>query len=168
MTQDRFTFMGIVWILMLLLNQSSAWVTRVASSSVSFGRARQQLAAPQMNACIDEPSDHSSSSYARRVLVTSTITSVLFGTCEPAQALKPRNEALCNTGLFENFLEYRCTPIGNIADEGLGKDLTAKEQASTDSLMSKLGVEDGDSKFGASNLSENAGKQIKDSKEKGP
>jgi hypothetical protein len=36
----------------------------------------------------------------------------------PAWALKPRNEALCGTGLFTNFLEYRCTDLGDISDEG--------------------------------------------------
>jgi len=57
---------------------------------------------------------------------------------DPARAVKPRNEALCDTGLFENFLEYRCTPVGNIEDEGIGKKLSATEEAAADSLMSKL------------------------------
>jgi hypothetical protein len=59
-----------------------------------------------------------------------------------AYALKPRNEALCGTGLFENFLEYRCTSIGNIQDEGYTRPLTDQETQSTDSLLSKLGVLD--------------------------
>jgi hypothetical protein len=57
-----------------------------------------------------------------------------------SHAVKPRNEALCNTGLFENFLEYRCTAIGNIQDEGYTKELSAEETQSTDSLLSKLGL----------------------------
>lgn len=58
----------------------------------------------------------------------------------PAHAVKPRNEALCNTGLFENFLEYRCTPIGNIEDEGQSRAMSSQEQAATDSLLSKLSL----------------------------
>jgi hypothetical protein len=57
-----------------------------------------------------------------------------------SHAVKPRNEALCNTGLFENFLEYRCTAVGNIQDEGYTKELSAEETQSTDSLLSKLGL----------------------------
>lgn len=57
----------------------------------------------------------------------------------PAHAVKPRNEALCNTGLFENFQEYRCTPLGNIEDEGKSKALSSQEEAAADSLLSKLG-----------------------------
>ena len=56
--------------------------------------------------------------------------------------MTPKNEILCNTGLFENFQEYRCTSLGNISDEGKVKEIDAKEQGSMDSLLSKMGVED--------------------------
>lgn len=70
-----------------------------------------------------------------------SITSIIMMTMTapvPANAIKPRNEALCNTGLFENFLEFRCTPLGNIEDEGYSKAMSKREQAMTDSLLSKL------------------------------
>jgi hypothetical protein len=54
--------------------------------------------------------------------------------------LQPRNEPLCATGLFEHFLEYKCTPIGDIQDEGVPRAWTAAEVAATESLLSKLGV----------------------------
>ena len=58
-----------------------------------------------------------------------------------AQAVKPRNEALCDSGLFENFLEYRCTPLGNIEDEATGRELSESEELTSSSLMSKLMME---------------------------
>ncbi|KAG7363197.1 hypothetical protein IV203_026557 [Nitzschia inconspicua] len=64
---------------------------------------------------------------------------------QPAWALKPRNEALCGTGLFTNFLEYRCTDLGDISDEGQKTSFSNTNDAGTaDSLLSKLnlGVED--------------------------
>jgi hypothetical protein len=53
-------------------------------------------------------------------------------------ALESRNENLCATGLFEHFQEWRCTPIGNILDEGISKNLNDGELALTDSLLGKL------------------------------
>ena len=58
-----------------------------------------------------------------------------------SMALKPRNEALCGTGLFTNFLEYRCTEIGDISDEGQKTGLSASEAGAADSLMSKLNLD---------------------------
>ena len=63
-------------------------------------------------------------------------------TIPSANAVTPKNEILCNTGLFENFQEYRCTSLGDISDEGKVKEIDAKEQGSMDSLLSKMGVED--------------------------
>ena len=60
-----------------------------------------------------------------------------------AYALQPRNEQFCSTGLFEHFMEYKCTPIGDIQDEGIGKELTNVEEQTTNSLLSKLGIDDG-------------------------
>ena len=64
----------------------------------------------------------------------------------PALALKPRNEQLCGTGFFTNFLEYRCTDIGDISDEGQRTGLSESEAGAADSLMSKLklDLDDGD------------------------
>ena len=72
----------------------------------------------------------------RRSIVSAILGSV-FSPHE-ARALKPRNEALCDTGLFDNFLEYRCTPIGDIQDEGINKGLSDEELVATDSLLAKL------------------------------
>lgn len=70
----------------------------------------------------------------------------------PSWALKPRNEQLCGTGLFTNFLEYRCTEIGDISDEGQRTSLSASESGAADSLMSKLNldIEEGGDSDGAS------------------
>ena len=64
---------------------------------------------------------------------------VATSSARPSHAVQPRNEALCQTGLFENFLEYRCTPVGDIQDEGVAKALLSQEEATTDSLLLKLG-----------------------------
>jgi hypothetical protein len=69
----------------------------------------------------------------------STSTTIIPTTT--ANALQPRNEALCSTGLFEHFLEYKCTPIGDIQDEGIGKELSSVEEQTTNSLLSKLGID---------------------------
>lgn len=60
------------------------------------------------------------------------------GSPSDAQAVQPRNEVLCDSGLFDNFLEYRCTPLGNIEDEGAGRKLSESEESTTNSLISKL------------------------------
>jgi hypothetical protein len=83
--------------------------------------------------------------YKRRVVCgTAFISTIMLcvgkATTDVAMALQPRNEPLCSTGLFENFMEYKCTPIGDIQDEGIGKDLTSIEIETTDSLLSKLGI----------------------------
>jgi len=49
---------------------------------------------------------------------------------------------LCGTGFFEHFNEFRCTPIGDISDEGTVKALSAKEDGISDGLLGKLGVGD--------------------------
>lgn len=61
---------------------------------------------------------------------------------QSSNALKPRNEALCNTGFFEHYLEYRCTEIGDISDEGQKTGLTEGQAGATDSLLSKLQLGD--------------------------
>jgi len=75
----------------------------------------------------------------RSILATALLLpSVIVIGATPVRAVKPRNEALCDTGLFDNFLEYRCTPLGNIEDEGAGRKMSESEESATNSLMSKL------------------------------
>lgn len=57
-----------------------------------------------------------------------------------AEALRPKNDALCGTGFFEHIYEYKCTAIGDIEDEGSAKALNSDEMGITDSLIGKLGV----------------------------
>jgi hypothetical protein len=64
-------------------------------------------------------------------------------TTPAAHALQERNEALCNTGFFTNIWQYKCTPLGDIQDEGFAKDLTNADQGTVDSLMSKLELSGG-------------------------
>jgi hypothetical protein len=63
---------------------------------------------------------------------------IFVGLPSVAQAVQPRNEVLCDSGLFDNFLEYRCTPLGNIEDEAAGRNLSESEESTTNSLLSKL------------------------------
>ncbi len=87
---------------------------------------------------------------SRRKLLTTTfnacaVSSVSIAATAPktaAYALQPRNEQFCSTGLFEHFMEYKCTPIGDIQDEGIGKEFTNVEEQTTNSLLSKLGIDD--------------------------
>ena len=74
------------------------------------------------------------------IAVTFVITVTTF--TSSANALQPRNEPLCSTGLFEHFMEYKCTPIGDIADEGRGKKMSLVEERTTDALLYKLGIDD--------------------------
>lgn len=105
-----------------------------STSYVNDGLAKPQSQEPSVNPL--PVSD------TRRALLLASLSTLAVATAHtyPAAAVKPRNEALCSTGLFDNFMEYRCTPIGNIQDEGQSKDMTSTENASTDSLMSKLGL----------------------------
>lgn len=79
--------------------------------------------------------------------VTLTTTTTILTPTSAAYALQPRNELFCSTGLFEHFMEYKCTPIGDILDEGVSKELTNVEEQTTDSLLSKLGIDDDTSRF---------------------
>ena len=85
----------------------------------------------------------------RRLLTTTTTTScVLFGTLltgvgtpTVAQAVQPKNEALCGTGFFENIWQYKCTDLGDIQDEGIPSTLSLEQQGATDSLLDKLNLQ---------------------------
>ena len=101
------------------------------------------------------------------ISVNTIALSLAFATQYPASssALESRNESVCGTGLFEHFQEWRCTPIGNILDEGSSKDLKDVEVASIDSLMGKLGV-NMDDLNGMDADSEKDGKKRKGSKGK--
>lgn len=61
---------------------------------------------------------------------------------QPAQAIKERNEALCGTGFFTNIWQFKCTDIGDIEDEGIPTGLSTGQEEISDSLLSKLGVDD--------------------------
>lgn len=79
-----------------------------------------------------------------RTMATAAIVNIV--TAQPSWAIKPRNEALCGTGLFTNFLEYRCTDLGDISDEGQKTSFSSSNDAGTaDSLLSKLNLELDDS-----------------------
>ena len=67
-----------------------------------------------------------------------------------ANALEERNEALCRTGFFTNIAQYYCTDIGNIADEGRTRGLSANQEGTTDSLLSKFSFEREESDGGSS------------------
>jgi hypothetical protein len=56
----------------------------------------------------------------------------------PAWAVQERNEALCGTGFFTNFMEYRCTELGDISDEGLPGSLSDSQSERADALLSKF------------------------------
>mmetsp|Transcript_28588 Transcript_28588/g.42269 ORF Transcript_28588/g.42269 Transcript_28588/m.42269 type:complete len:161 (-) Transcript_28588:309-791(-) len=82
-----------------------------------------------------------------------------------AYAIKERNEALCGTGFFTNIAQYYCTDIGNISDEGNVKDLTSSQAETTDSLMSKLGIDtDFEEDIGQSNSKDTSGKSNEEAK----
>ena len=83
------------------------------------------------------------SQYSRRAFIftpTITIPLSLVINAPKADALKPKNDALCGTGFFEHIYEYKCTSIGDIEDEGSAKSMNSDEMGITDSLMGKLGL----------------------------
>jgi hypothetical protein len=57
-----------------------------------------------------------------------------------ANAIKPKNDALCGTGFFEHIYEFKCTAIGDIEDEGSSKKMDSNEVGISDGLMGKLGL----------------------------
>mmetsp|Transcript_4123 Transcript_4123/g.7960 ORF Transcript_4123/g.7960 Transcript_4123/m.7960 type:complete len:138 (-) Transcript_4123:61-474(-) len=69
---------------------------------------------------------------------------VLLNLPIPARALKEKNEVLCGTGFFTNIAQYMCTELGDISDEGKSKSLSSTQVDSTDSLIDKLGIKEGD------------------------
>ena len=79
---------------------------------------------------------------SRRHLILAVLGTSIFlaasSSSKPSHALKPRNEQLCGTGFFDNFMEYRCTDIGDISDEGKSTSLSASEAGAADSLLSKM------------------------------
>ena len=76
--------------------------------------------------------------YSRRAWIGSISCSVPLLVSPPALALQERNEALCGTGFFTNIWQSRCTELGDITDEGEAKGLSDSQEASVESLMSKL------------------------------
>ena len=84
----------------------------------------------------------------RRILFQKTlVASGLFTAATlmspmPSLALKQRNEQLCATGFFTNYLEYRCTDIGDISDEGQKTTFSNKDEEAADSLMDRLNLMD--------------------------
>ncbi|CAB9519215.1 expressed unknown protein [Seminavis robusta] len=78
---------------------------------------------------------------------------------KPVAALKPRNEQLCGTGFFTNYLEYKCTDIGDISDEGQATTLSSSQEGAADSLLNKLNLsfeeEDSPSSTSTSNVDQN-------------
>jgi len=58
----------------------------------------------------------------------------------PATAVQERNEALCGTGFFTNIWQYKCTDLGDISDEGIGKELSSSETTAADALLSKMNL----------------------------
>ena len=69
------------------------------------------------------------------------------------------------------YLQYfcttkRCTPIGNILDEGNSKKLNTNEETKIDSLMGKLGVNNDDDEINEKEKSSNT-KDKKDTKNSG-
>ena len=90
-----------------------------------------------------EPRVNVSPSINRRsfIISPSIALSLSFVVNTPkAEALRPKNDALCGTGFFEHIYEYKCTAIGDIEDEGSAKSLNSDEMGITDSLIGKLGV----------------------------
>ena len=74
----------------------------------------------------------------RRQLFLQTTAFVTTTAASSAHAVQERNEALCSTGFFTNIWQARCTELGDITDEGVGRDLSTTEETSVDSLFSKL------------------------------
>jgi hypothetical protein len=71
-----------------------------------------------------------------------------------AWAVQERNEALCGTGFFTNFMEYRCTELGDISDEGLPGSLSDSQSERADALLSKFQLDLNDASSGAGDARE--------------
>jgi hypothetical protein len=127
-------------------SQSFLVPTGSSSSSTSSSSSSSSTTTPTADASSCTSLAHPSS---RRRLLTTTTTkgSVLFGFLlavgkpTAAQAVKPKNEALCGTGFFENIWQYKCTELGDIQDEGIPSTLSPEQQGATDSLMGKLNLQ---------------------------
>ena len=106
----------------------------------------------------------------RSFLAPSIIIPLTFIAKTPtAEALKPKNEALCGTGFFEHIYEYKCTGIGDIEDEGNAKGMSKSETGISESLMGKLGLpaeESIDTKLRNDNTNEDITNNSRNLKEK--
>ena len=60
---------------------------------------------------------------------------------QSANAVRKRNDELCNTGFFTNIAQWYCTEFGDISDEGVGKELSESQESATDSLMTKFSLD---------------------------
>ncbi len=113
-------------------------------SSISPNKQIQSNELSSTNSNTNQPSSRRSFLSAAPTLsfVPMAISTVLTNNPTPAQALKPKNDALCGTGFFEHIYEYKCTAIGDIEDEGKTKKMNSNEIGITDSLMGKLNISD--------------------------
>lgn len=108
-----------------------------------FQEAVHQEPQVRPNANEVEPRPSSRRSLFQKTLVASGVfATATWIVPRPSLALKERNEQLCATGFFTNFLEYRCTEIGDISDEGQKTTFSGKDAGAADSLLDKLNLMD--------------------------
>ena len=113
---------------------------KIAFSKALAFHIPQQNESPNQ---VIEPKPNNRRTFVSQTLGILTLTSATYTTqTQQAHALQERNEALCGTGFFEHFNEFKCTPIGDISDEGTTKSLSDNEMKQVDSLMGKLGMMD--------------------------
>ena len=77
----------------------------------------------------------------KMINVAAVVGIIATSNCNEAQATKPRNEALCNTGFFTNIAQRMCTDIGDITEDGLSKGLSMQEKDTADDLLGKLNLD---------------------------
>ena len=117
---------------------------RVSSRSTSF----QGVVHHEIKALLkaEEPETEPPSSrrgiFQRTLAASGLFVTASLGVSRPSLALKERNEQLCATGFFTNFLEYRCTEIGDISDEGQKTTFSGTDAGAADSLLDKLNLMD--------------------------
>lgn len=124
----------------LILLLVSGWVGRVALAMVVSPR----------NAAMKQGSSVRPFRTSRRHYLLETAGGlVTFGAWttgpKPTEALEKKNEVLCGTGFFTNIAQYKCTDIGDISNDGKVTSLSETQDMATDSLLSKFGLDAGES-----------------------
>lgn len=114
--------------------------TEISTGITSSTRDRNNMLRPSQSTDPNSSDPNHMSRPSRRQFASSLSLLLLSQPSLPVHATQPRNEALCGTGFFTNFMPEKCTDLGDITEDGAATKMSSKELDQTSSLLDKLGV----------------------------